>query len=53
MKFTVEDYRLIYAAVCEYRQYCGLKDKEVFDRATLIMDAIRPFAYSQKVEQHT
>jgi len=53
MDFTTEDYRLIYSAVCEYRQYNCMKDQELFDRAARILDTIRPLAYSQMVEQET
>jgi len=50
---SVEDYRLLYSAVCEYRTYYCMKDQELFDRATRIIDEIRPLAYSQMPEQPT
>jgi hypothetical protein len=50
---SVEDYRLIYDALCDYRQYCCMKDQELFDRANRLIDAVRPFAYSQMPEQPT
>jgi hypothetical protein len=53
MNLTTEDYQLVYSALCEYRQYCCMKDEKLWAQATRLIDDVRPLAYTQRVEQPT